>query len=157
MIRQNQKENLWFNVVLFFALSALLFGYNMGSGSTIDDKTTVLLQKKLRKKIYEKILDVSPREMSEESKGDWFTALNNDVDNACAYLTSPLNYMHMVIALVNLVLSSIIMIFLNVELYVIGICCLLPFFFFYVMVISRKITFFKESAKKYLGKYTDWI
>ncbi|MCR4930133.1 MAG: hypothetical protein K5988_09085 [Lachnospiraceae bacterium] len=157
MIRQNQKENLWFNVVLFFALSALLFGYNMSIWSTIAVKTTVLLQTKLRKKIYEKILDLSPMEMSEESKGDWFTALNNDVDNACAYLTSPLNYMHMVIALVNLVLSSIIMIFLNVELYVIGICCLLPFFFLNVMVISRKITFFKERAKKSLVKYTDWI
>ena len=157
MIEQNQRENLLFNVILFFVLSVLLFGYNMTVWSTIAVKATVLLQTKLRKSIFEKILKLRPEEMSDESKADWFTVLNNDVDNACGYLTSPLNYMHMVIALVNLLISSVIMIILNIELYVIGICCLLPFFFLNVLVISRKISLYKERAKKSLIKYIDWI
>ena len=63
----------------------------------------------------------------------------------------------MVIASVNLVISSVIMMFLSVELYIIGICCLVPFFMLNVFVISSKINVFKKEAQKSLVGYTDWI
>ena len=157
MIENNRQEKLCITVLVFFLLTILLFGYNMTVWSTIAVKTTLLLQKNLRKKVFEKIMSLSSEELSGSFGSDYFTRLNNDVDKACGYLTSPLNYMHMMIALVNLIISSVIMIFLNIELYIIGVSFLLPILVLNIFIISRKISTYKKRAQKALVEYTDWI
>lgn len=143
--------------LLFFLLTVLLFAYNMTIWSTIAVNATVRLQVNLRQILFDKIMNMSYEELEGNFGADFFTLLNNDVDKACSYLTSPLNYMHMVIALVNLVISSIIMCFLDIELYIIGICFLFPFFFFNIFVVLKKVPVFKRKAQKSLIKYTEWI
>ena len=157
LIEQNQSENLGKTLGVFFVLTVLLFGYNMTIWSTIAVRFTVKLQKTLREKMFDKIMSLPADELMGSSKAEWFTRLNNDIDKAVGYLVSPINFMHMVIASVNLVISSVIMIFLSVELYIIGICCLVPFFMFNVFVISAKINVFRKEAQKSLVGYTDWI
>ncbi len=157
MIENKRTENLWTTAALFFLFTILLFGYNMTVWSTIAVRATVKLQKNLRKKVFEKIMNLSSEELSGSHRADWFTRLNNDVDKACGYLTSPLNYMHMMIAIVNLVISSVIMIFMNLELYIIGICFLLPILAINILVISGKISVYKNNAQKALVEYTDLI
>ena len=157
LIEQNQSENLGKTLGVFFVLTVLLFGYNMTIWSTIAVRFTVKLQKTLREKMFDKIMKLPAAELMGSSKAEWFTRLNNDIDKAVGYLVSPINFMHMVIASVNLVISSVIMMFLSVELYIIGICCLVPFFMLNVFVISSKINVFKKEAQKSLVGYTDWI
>lgn len=157
IIENGYKDLLLKNVLLYLLLIVLLFGYNMTVWSTIAVKTSVLMQKNLRKLVFKKIMGLSPSELENTFGADWFTRLNNDVDKACGYLTSPVNYMHMIIALVNLVISSVIMLFLSVELYVIGIFWLTAAFLINTLIISRKISEYKKSAQKNLVEYTDWI
>lgn len=157
MIELNQQDCLWSSFALFLILSILLFAYNMLIWSTIAVKTGVLMQKRFRQKVFTKIMSLSPEELEGAFGADWFTRLNNDVDKACNYLTGPLNYTHMMIAILNIVISSVIMLFINVELYVICVVCLLPFFLFNVLVISQKISEYKRRAQLNLVGYTNWI
>lgn len=157
IIEQEQKDMLWKNVLIFLVFSILLFGYNMSIWSTIAVKTTVLLQKNLRKKVFDRIMELSPEELQGAFGADWFTRLNNDIDKACGYLMSPLNYMHMVIALVNLCISSVILVIMNVKLYIIGMCWVFAAFILNILVISKKIPTFKANAQKRLVEYTDLV
>ena len=157
IIDLNMEESLWKNFLLFFALSILLFGYNSLIWSTYAVKTGVLMQSRLRERIFERIMDLPTEELEGSFGSDWFTRLNNDVDKACNYLTGAINYLHMVIAILNVAVSSVIMLLLNVELYIIGIICLLPFFLLNIIVISRRISEYKRNSQKSLVEYTAWI
>ncbi len=157
LIEQGRSESLGKTLGIFLVLVVLLFGYNMTVWSTIAVRFTVKLQKTLRGKMFDKIMKLPAGELMGSSKAEWFTRLNNDIDKAVGYLVSPINFMHMVIASISLVISSIIMMFLSVELYIIGICCLVPFFMLNVFVISAKINVFKKEAQTSLVNYTDWI
>lgn len=157
LIEQDRRDSLWSSVGLFLIFSVLLFGYNMLIWSTIAVKTGVLMQKKFRLKIFSGIMSLPSEKLQGAFGADWFTRLNNDVDKACNYLIGPVNYMHMLIAILNLLISSVIMLFINIELYVVGIVCLLPFFLLNVMVISGRISVYKAKAQAKLVEYTDWI
>ncbi len=154
---QENKDRLVENGIIFLAFTILLFAYNMIVWSVISSKTTVLLQKGLRKKVFEEISKLPSDKLQGEYCADWFTRLNNDVDKASGYLTMPLNYMHMVIAAVNLIISSVIMLIMNKELYAIGMVPVFAAFFLNVFVISKRITEYKKKAQKGLVEYTEWI
>lgn len=157
MIELDDRGSLWKNFLIFMALSTLLFGFNSLVWSTYAVKTGVLMQSRLRERIFEKIMNLPAEELEGSFGAEWFTRLNNDVDKACNYLTGAINYMHMVIALLNVAVSSVIMLFLNVDLYIIGIMCLLPFFALNILVISRKISIYKRKSQQSLVEYTAWI
>lgn len=151
------EEILWKNVLIYLVLTVLLFGYNMTVWSTIAVKSGVLLQKNLRRMVFSRIMALKPEELEGAFGADWITRLNNDIDKACGYLNSPINYMHMMIALVNLCISSVIMLFLNMELYVIGIVWVAAAFLLNVLLVSRKISEYKAKSQKGLVEYTELI
>ena len=155
LIEQGKSENLGKTLGVFFVLIVMLFGYNMTIWSTIAVRFTVKLQKALREKMFDKIMKLPAGELMGSSGAEWFTRLNNDVDKAVGYLVNPINFMHMVIASVSLVISSVIMMFLSVGLYIIGISTLVPFFMLNVFVISARIGDHKKEAQKALVGYTD--
>lgn len=156
-IEHGIEADLIGNVMLFFGLTILLFGYNMTIWATIAVKTSVLFQKNLRKKVFEKIISLPPEALSQELGADYITRLNSDVDKACGYLMSPINFMHMTIALVNLVISSVIMILMDFEMYVIAMVAVYVSLALNILLISRKIMEHKETAQKKLVRYTHWI
>lgn len=157
MIVKNGRESLWTNFLIFMALSVLLFGYNCLVWSTYAVKTGVLMQSRLRERIFDRIMSLPVEELEGAFGSEWFTRLNNDVDKACNYLTGAIHYMHMVIAILNVIVSSVIMLLLNVDLYVIGALCLLPFFLLNTLVISRKISVYKKKSQQNLVEYTAWL
>lgn len=157
IVERGEKDKLLFNTVLFLILTILLFAYNMTVWSMVSAKTTVILHTELRKKVFEKIMELPSEELQGTSGSDWFTRINNDIDKACGYLTMPLNYMHMIVAIVNVVISSIIMICMNLELFAIGFVLVITAFLLNVFLISGKITEYKTNAQKSLVEYTDWI
>lgn len=157
IIERDDRDKLLLNTALFLVLTVLLFGYNMTVWSVISAKTTVILQTELRKKVFAKIMELPSEELQGAFGADWFTRLNNDIDKACGYLTMPLNYMHMIIAVVNVVISSIIMICMNLELFAIGFVLVITAFVINVFFISGRITEYKTKAQRSLVEYTDWI
>ena len=101
------------NFVVFLILGILLFGYNMLIWMTIAVKTSVGFQNGVKKNVFKALIKMSVSEMSAESVGDRITRLNNDTDTACGYLNAPVNYMHMVIALFNVIATIVFMGFIN--------------------------------------------
>ena len=141
---------------LFLGLTALLFAYNMTVWCTISVRVNVRLQKLFRKRMLCRILGAGYEKIQQRSGGEWLNRLNSDIDHLHTYLMAPVNFMHLVIALVNVILSSIVLAFLNFPLLIVTMLVLLPFSFLSCIVVVRKIPFFKHRAQEALGRYTNW-
>jgi ABC-type multidrug transport system fused ATPase/permease subunit len=108
-------------------------------------------------KLLESMLSRTQQEMEEYSEGDWITRLNSDVDKVADYLTAPINFMHSMIAVVNFVLSSVILIMLNPTLFGVSLFLMIPFFILSSIVIVKNIPKFRKNAQESFARYTNWM
>lgn len=157
LAERNESNNLMKTFLVFILFTVLLFGYNVSIWATLSVKADMLLQKRVREKILKNMLSRTGEEMEEYSPGDWFTRLNNDVDRLNDYLTTPINFMHFSIAAFNLVLSSVILVFVNAKLYLLAILVMIPFFILSSIIIVKKIPFYRKKAQESYADYTNWI
>ena len=157
MAERKEENELLHTFVKFLIFVVLLFGYNALVWSTISVKTDMMFHKRLRKRLLSSMLSRTEQQMESKSAGDWVTRLNMDTDKTADYITCPLNFMHAMIATVNLILSSIILIILNVRLYAVAVLVMIPFFFLSSVVIIRKIPYYRKKALESHAKYTNWI
>lgn len=139
---------------VYLGFSVLLFAYNMTVWMTISVENDVLLQSRLRTEAFEALMELTPAELESEGTGEWMTRLNNDVDTACNYFLQPVNFMHTMIALVSVVISSIIMICMNLPLFAVALVCMLPFFLLNTMVITKDVKKYREAGRKAFARYT---
>lgn len=139
----------------FYAI--LLFGYNASVWATISIKADLLLQRRLRKKLLQKLLGKDLQEVERNGAGDLITRLNNDVDKAAHYLTEPLNFMHRLIAIVNLILSSLVLLWLNALLFLAVILIMGPFFILSGILIIRKVPEHRQKAQEAFARYVNWV
>ena len=156
LMEQGEKEPLLPTFWLFLLLSLLLFVYNMTIWATISMKLNLLLLSRLRKKLFTHILSSEYANIQCFSSGEWINRMNYDVDRLHAYMMGPVTFMHLFIALVNLVLSSIILAFLNLELLVVSVVITVPLMLLSCVVVVRKIPEFKKRAQEKFGEYTNW-
>ena len=152
---QNQTELLP-TFFLFLGLTALLFAYNMTIWSTLSVYVNVKLQKCFRRRMLHLILGADYEEIQKRSGGEWLNRLNSDIDHLHGYLLIPVSYMHMVIALVNVIGSTIVLSFLNFRLLILTLVMVIPFSLLSCIVVVRKIPFFKHRAQEALATYTNW-
>ena len=150
-------DNLTRAFWIFLLLTLLLFAYNASIWATVAVKTDMMLHRRLRMKILESMLSRTQQEMEEYSEGDWITRINSDVDKVADYLTAPINFMHSMIAVVNFVLSSVILILLNPTLFGISIFLMIPFFILSSIVIVKNIPKFRKNAQESFARYTNWM
>ncbi len=141
----------------FLLFTLLLFGYNATIWSTISIKADMLLHSRLRKALLRSMLDRNQQEMEEYSAGDWITRINTDVDRTADYLTCPLNFMHASIATLNLILSSLVLAFLNLSMLGAALLVMIPFFFLSTMVIIRKVPHYRKNAQEAFASYTNLL
>ena len=141
----------------FLIFSMLLFGYNATIWATISIKTDMMFHKRLRLRLMDSMLSRTEQEMDRLSAGDWITRLNMDVDKTAEYITCPLNFMHAMIASVNLILSSVILVFLNPKLFTVTVLVMIPFFILSSFVIIRKIPYYRRKAQESQAEYTNWM
>ena len=152
-----EKERLWSTFLRFLLLSVLLFAYNMTVWMTISINGNISMHKNFRKRMLAAILRLDAKELEEQSGGDWITRLGNDIDRTCDYLTAPLNYMPMFIALVSFVCTSVILMPLELSLFAVAIAVMFPFFFLSSVVVIRNIPSYKKNAQEKLARYTNWV
>ncbi|MBR3470580.1 MAG: ABC transporter ATP-binding protein [Lachnospiraceae bacterium] len=150
---QNLQRSFW-NFLLF---TVLLFGYNATIWATVSVRADMLFHERLRTRLFETMLSRTQQEMEERSAGDWITRLNSDVDKTANYLTEPINFMHRSIAIVNLVLSSVVLMILNAKLYLAAILVMIPFFFLGAVIIIRKIPTYRKKAQEAFATYVSWM
>ncbi|MCR5543290.1 MAG: hypothetical protein K6F55_04000 [Eubacterium sp.] len=141
----------------FLIFSMLLFGYNATIWATISINTDMMFHKRLRLRLMDSMLSRTEQEMDRLSAGDWITRLNMDVDKTADYITCPLNFMHAMIASVNLILSSVILVFLNPKLFTVTVLVMIPFFILSSFVIIRKIPYYRRKSQESQAEYTNWM
>lgn len=153
---QRDGDNLSRTFWIFLMFTLLLFAYNASVWATVAVKTDMMLHRRLRMKLLESMLSRTQQEMEEYSEGDWITRINNDVDKVADYMTAPINFMHSMIAVVNLEFSSMILIMLNPTLFGVSIFLMIPFFILSGIVIVRNIPKFRKNAQESFARYTNW-
>ena len=157
LTQMNEREELIKTFWVFLLFTVLLFSYNATVWSTISIKADMLLHKRLRMRLFESMLKRSQQEMEAYSAGDWITRLNTDVDKTADYLTCPLNFMHASIAALNLILSSLVIGFLNVYMLAATLIVMIPFFIISGVVITRKIPQYRKSSQEAFAAFTNWV
>ena len=156
LMEQGQRDSLLPTFWLFLLLSLLLFVYNMTIWATISMKLNLLLLSRLRKKLLSHIISSEYADIQCFSSGEWINRMNYDVDRLHAYMMGPVTFMHLFIALVNLILSSIVLAFLNLPLLAVSIAITVPFMLLSCIVVVRKIPRFKKRAQEKFGESTNW-
>ena len=141
----------------FLLFTVLLFAYNATVWSLISVKANLLLHRKLREKILQSMLNRNGQEMEQYSAGDWITRINADADRTAGYLMEPLNLMHAAIATCNLIVSSVILVMLNVTMLAFTLLVMVPFFILSSIVIIRKVPYYKRNAQEAYAAYTNWM
>ena len=142
---------------IFLLFTVLLFGYNMFVWAVVSMKINIRFIKKLRMRVYKSLLSRTQQEMEELSAGDWISRLNSDIDKTDLYLVGPLNFMHKVIALVNMSMSAVVLFFLNHTMLFVALAVTLPFFFLSSVVVIKKIPVFKKRSREYYARFTNWM
>ena len=142
---------------MFLLFTVIMFGYNMFVWAFVTMKINIRFIKKLRMRVYKSLLKRTGQEMEELSAGDWISRLNSDIDKTDLYLVGPLNFMHLLIATVNMTLSAAVLFILNRTMLAASLIMTLPFFFLSSVVVIRKIPVFKKNSREHYAKYTNWM
>ena len=142
---------------MFLLFTVIMFGYNMFVWAVVTMKINIRFIKKLRMRVYKSLLSRTGQEMEELSAGDWISRLNSDIDKTDLYLVGPLNFMHLLIASVNMTLSAAVLFMLNRTMLAVSLLVTLPFFFLSSVVAIRKVPVFKKNSREHYAKYTNWM
>ncbi|MCR4993423.1 MAG: hypothetical protein K6A45_10300 [Lachnospiraceae bacterium] len=142
---------------MFLLFTVIMFGYNMFVWAVVTMKINIRFIKKLRMRVYKSLLSRTGQEMEELSAGDWISRLNSDIDKTDLYLVGPLNFMHLLIASVNMTLSAAVLFMLNRTMLAASLLVTLPFFFLSNVVAIRKVPVFKKNSREHYAKYTNWM
>lgn len=142
---------------LFLLFTVIMFGYNMFVWAVVTMKINIRFIKKLRMRVYKSLLSRTGQEMEELSAGDWISRLNSDIDKTDLYLVGPLNFMHLLIASVNMTLSAAVLFMLNRTMLAASLLVTLPFFFLSSVVAIRKVPVFKKNSREHYAAYTNWM
>lgn len=94
--------------VVYGLLCAMLFVYNgiiWVEYAAFSAKVEIWLQKKM----FEKILSLPIKQIDRRFSGEWITRLNSDIQAAFTMMNGPLNIPHLVVAVINTMLSCLLM------------------------------------------------
>lgn len=94
--------------VTYGLLCAMLFVYNgiiWSAYAAFSAKTEIWLQKKM----FDKILSSPLQRIDSRFSGEWITRLNSDIQAAFTMMNGPMNIPHLAVALINLMLSCLLM------------------------------------------------
>ena len=157
LVERKEEGELLPTFGMFLLFTVIMFGYNMFVWAVVTMKINIRFIKKLRMRVYKSLLSRTGQEMEELSAGDWISRLNSDIDKTDLYLVGPLNFMHLLIASVNMTLSAAVLFMLNRTMLAVSLLVTLPFFFLSSVVAIRKVPVFKKNSREHYAKYTNWM
>lgn len=107
-LETNNSETLPEICVVYGLFCGGLFIYNgiiWSNYAAFSAKTEVWLQKKM----FNKILGLPLKRINSRFSGEWITRLNSDIQAAFMMMNGPMNIPHLVVAIINTILSSFLM------------------------------------------------
>lgn len=142
--------------VVYGLLCAMLFVYNgiiWAEYAAFSAKIEIWLQKKM----FEKILSLPLKRIDGRFSGEWITRLNSDIQAAFTMMNGPLNIPHLVVAVINTMLSCLLM--LKSSLLFLGITWMfaIPQVVMNDKIVLKSIPKLKEEAQNAMADNTSAI
>ncbi len=119
--------------IIYGLLCAMLFFYN-GTIWSIYAAFSAKTEARLQKKLLEKILHMPLKQVDSKFSGEWITNLNGDIQAAIMMMNGPMNMPHIVVALLNTIVSLFLMLRCSVLM-----CCITLLFILPHLWINNKI------------------
>lgn len=152
-IEKGNKESLLVTCILFGIASCFLFLYN-GTVWRLFGAMYIQLGGKLRKTIIRKISKQPLRAIEENSKGDIMTRINQDAGMALQMLGGPINIPHLVVALFNIVISSVLLSIMNFKMLLLVWVFVMPHVLINQLIIVKPMTGYQREVQKATGTLT---
>ena len=142
--------------VIYGLICAILFLYNAIIWSiyaAFSAKTEVWLQKML----LEKILSLPLKRINYHFSGEWITKLNSDVQAAFTMMNGPMNIPHLIVAVINTMLSSFLILRSSLLLFGVTWILVLPQLFINYKIVLKAIPKLKEKSQNAMSENTSAI
>lgn len=152
----NDKDRLFALCVDYGLICALLFLYN-GTIWSIYAAFSVRLEARLQKRMLQKILNLSYEQVESRFSGEWITRLNSDIQAACIMMNGALNIPHAVVAVINTMLSSLLLFRGSFLLFGVTWLFVVPHLFINHKIVLRHIPELKEASQTAMAESTSAI
>nr|WP_304710987.1 ABC transporter transmembrane domain-containing protein [uncultured Acetatifactor sp.] len=142
--------------VLYGLLCAMLFAYNgmiWAKYAAFSAKVEIWLQKKM----FEKILSLPLKRIDSRCSGEWITRLNSDIQAAFAMMNGSLNIPHLAVAVINTMLSCLLMWKSSLLFLGISWMFLIPQLIIHDKIVLKSIPGLKEESQKAMAESTSAI
>lgn len=124
-INHGSMEELYLTCALFGIGCLLIFLYN-GTVWTQFSAFVIKWVAAMRRKLYGHISGLSLQQIESKVSGEWFTRLNADVQCASAILNQSIHLPHAAVSIVNICVSSLILVTMNPAIFVLVLLFLIP-------------------------------
>ena len=107
-LETGQSDKLFKICVAYGLMCAMLYIYNgtvWSNYAAFSAKTEVMIQKAM----LGRILSMPLKQIDSYASGEWITRLNSDIQAAITMMNGPLNIPHVVVAVINTIVSSFLM------------------------------------------------
>lgn len=155
-IESKNTNHLYIICGLFGIGSLLLFLYNGVVWMTYA-KFTIRLIRVLREKMFQHVSGISLADMDDKSSGEWFTRMNSDVVGATGLLNQPLQLPHAAVAIVGLMVSSSIILYINPRIFILVILFVLPHILISQLLIAKPITKLSKQSLEVTAENTFYL
>lgn len=155
-LETGSKDKLLVECMVCGLLCALLFSYNgiiWSIYAAFAAKTEVSLQKLL----INKWMHMPYKRVNSHLSGEWLTRLNSDVNGAFMMMNGPINIPHAVVSLINLLVSSLLMLRGSLLLFGITWLFVLPHLLFHYKVLLKHLPGLKEKSQETMAECTSAI
>ena len=150
-IEQMNSTRLTITCAIFGVACCILFLYN-GIVWRAFGSMYVRLSGKLRKEFVGKIIDQPLSVIEQKTKGDILTRINQDIGMAVQMLGGPLNLPHFMIASVNIVISSLILLSMDASILLLVWTFVLPHVLVNQKVVARRCAKYQKEVQLATGE-----
>lgn len=152
-IETGLSEKLLTLGAVYGLICALLFLYN-GTIWSIYAAFAAKVEAFLQKKVIEKILSMPLRRIDSSCNGDWLTRLNSDIQTAIVIMNAPVNVPHLVVATINTLVASLLLLECNIILFL-GVCVsILPYLFINYRIVLKRVPELKRESINAISENT---
>lgn len=142
--------------VFYGLICILLFFYN-GTIWSIYASFAAKIEAQMQRMMLEKLLKQPFRRVNGLESGEWLTRLNSDVQGAFRLMNGPLNIPHMLVAVINTVLSMVWLFRSSLPLFVVTLVFVLPHLFLNYKIVLKHMTALKTESLKAMTESTSAI
>lgn len=155
-LETNQSDKLFGICVVYGLMCAMLFIYNgtvWSAYAAFSAKTEVGLQKVM----FNKILNMPLKRVDSHDSGEWITRLNSDIQAAFTMMNGPLNIPHVVVAVINTMVSSFLMFRSSSLLFGVTWLLILPQLLLNYKIVIGALPKLKEESQNSLSQNTSVV